>query len=232
VVIYPNVDVENFQIGQQDGDFYVTASRIVPYKQIPLIINAFKQMPSRKLIVIGTGPLLKECIATAPSNVQVLGYQPDDVLHDHLMRARAFIFAAEEDFGIAPVEAQACGAAQAHVGRSFDLPHATALVTGIGALNMLEATRKLAPDARFLQASSAELFGNTSISPQNEDTPFKPRSPYGAAKLLAYSLAVNYFEGYGLFAANGIFFNYESPLRSTEFCHSQNHLGSCCFRCP
>jgi GDPmannose 4,6-dehydratase len=108
-------------------------------------------------------------------------------------------------------------AAQAHVGRSFDLPHATALVTGIGALNMLEATRRLAPDARFLQASSAELFGNTSISPQNEDTPFKPRSPYGAAKLLAYSLAVNYFEAYGLFAANGIFFNYESPLRSTEF---------------
>jgi len=109
VVIYPNVDVENFQIGQQDGDFYITASRIVPYKHIPLIINAFKQMPSRKLVVIGAGPLLKECIAAAPSNVQVLGYQPDEVLRDHLMRARAFIFAAEEDFGIAPVEAQACG---------------------------------------------------------------------------------------------------------------------------
>lgn len=109
VVIYPNVDVENFQIGQQDGDFYITASRIVPYKQIPLIINAFKLMPSRKLVVIGAGPLLNECIATAPSNVRVLGYQPDNVLRDHLMRARAFIFAAEEDFGIAPVEAQACG---------------------------------------------------------------------------------------------------------------------------
>jgi GDPmannose 4,6-dehydratase len=108
-------------------------------------------------------------------------------------------------------------AAQAHVGRSFDTPHATALVTGIGALNMLEAMRKLAPAARFLQASSAELYGNTPISPQNEDTPFKPRSPYGAAKLYAYSLAVNYFEAYGLFVANGIFFNYESPLRSTEF---------------
>jgi GDPmannose 4,6-dehydratase len=108
-------------------------------------------------------------------------------------------------------------AAQAHVGRSFDTPHATALVTGIGALNMLEAMRKLAPSARFLQASSAELYGNTPISPQNEETPFKPRSPYGAAKLYAYSLAVNYFEAYGLFAANGIFFNYESPLRSTEF---------------
>lgn len=108
-------------------------------------------------------------------------------------------------------------AAQAHVGRSFQTPHATALVTGIGALNMLEATRKLAPSARFLQASSAELYGNTVISPQNEETPFKPRSPYGAAKLYAYSLAVNYFEAYGLFAANGIFFNYELPLRSTEF---------------
>jgi glycosyltransferase involved in cell wall biosynthesis len=109
VVIYPNVDVESFRIGQQDGDFYVTASRIVPYKHIPLIINAFKQMPSRKLIVIGAGPLLNECIATAPPNVKVLGYQPDDVLQDYLKRARAFIFAAEEDFGIAPLEAQACG---------------------------------------------------------------------------------------------------------------------------
>jgi GDPmannose 4,6-dehydratase len=108
-------------------------------------------------------------------------------------------------------------AAQAHVGRSFDLPHATALVTGMGALNMLEAMRKLAPAARFLQASSAELFGNTLISPQNEETPFKPRSPYGAAKLFAYSLVVNYFEAYGLFASNAIFFNYESPLRSTEY---------------
>jgi GDPmannose 4,6-dehydratase len=108
-------------------------------------------------------------------------------------------------------------AAQAHVGRSFDTPHATALVTGLGALNMLEAMRKLAPAARFMQASSAELYGNASIFPQSEETPFKPRSPYGAAKLFAYSLAVNYFEAYGLFVANAIFFNYESPLRSTEF---------------
>jgi glycosyltransferase involved in cell wall biosynthesis len=108
-VIYPNVDVDKFEVGQQEGDFYVTASRIVPYKKIPLIVSAFKQMPSRKLIVIGDGPLLSECIALASPNVKVLGYQPDDVLLAHLMRARAFIFAAEEDFGIAPVEAQACG---------------------------------------------------------------------------------------------------------------------------
>ncbi|HYK51282.1 MAG TPA: GDP-mannose 4,6-dehydratase [Terriglobales bacterium] len=108
-------------------------------------------------------------------------------------------------------------AAQAHVGRSFELPHATALVTGVGALNMLEAMRKRAPAARFLQASSAELFGNTAISPQSEATPFKPRSPYGAAKLFAYSLAVTYCEAFRLFASNAILFNYESPLRSTEF---------------
>ena len=109
VVIYPNVDVEKFAVGQQNGDFYVTASRIVPYKQIPLIIEAFRQMPSRKLIVIGSGPLLRRCLDRSPPNVIVLGYQPDAVLREHLMRARAFIFAAEEDFGIAPVEAQACG---------------------------------------------------------------------------------------------------------------------------
>lgn len=127
-------------------------------------------------------------------------------------------------------------AAQAHVGRSFDLPHATALVTGIGALNMLEAMRRCAPFARFLQASSAELFGNTSILPQNENTTFKVRSPYGAAKLFAYSLAVNYFEAYGLFVSNGIFFNYESPLRSTEFVTRKITSGVADFvvhnRCP
>jgi GDPmannose 4,6-dehydratase len=127
-------------------------------------------------------------------------------------------------------------AAQAHVGRSFVLPQATALVTGIGALNMLEAMRECAPSARFLQASSAELFGNTSIFPQSEETPFKPRSPYGAAKLFAYSLVVNYVEAYGLFASNAIFFNYESPLRSTEFVTRKITTGVADFvvhgRCP
>jgi GDPmannose 4,6-dehydratase len=82
---------------------------------------------------------------------------------------------------------------------------------------MLEAMRQYTPKARFLQASSAELYGNTTIFPQSENTPFKPRSPYGAAKLFAYALTVNYFEAYGLFASNAIFFNYESPLRSTEY---------------
>jgi glycosyltransferase involved in cell wall biosynthesis len=130
-VIYPNVDVDKFQLGQQDGDFYVTASRIVPYKKISLIISAFKQMPSRKLIVIGDGPLLKECIANASPNVKVLGYQPDDVLCSHLMKAKAFIFAAEEDFGIAPVEAQACGTPVIAFGRGGALETVIDGETGI-----------------------------------------------------------------------------------------------------
>ena len=109
VVIYPNVDVESFTVGQQDGDFYFTSSRIVPYKKIHLIVEAFKHMPDRRLVVIGAGPLLQKCIDIATPNVKVLGYQPDDVLREHLKRAKAFIFAAEEDFGIAPLEAQACG---------------------------------------------------------------------------------------------------------------------------
>jgi glycosyltransferase involved in cell wall biosynthesis len=108
-VIYPNVEVENFTVGKQDGDFYVTVSRLVPYKQIPLIIEAFRRMPARKLVVIGDGPLLQRCMSDSPPNVEILGYQPDDVIHRYLESARAFIFAAEEDFGIAPVEAQACG---------------------------------------------------------------------------------------------------------------------------
>jgi GDP-mannose 4,6-dehydratase len=121
-------------------------------------------------------------------------------------------------------------AARAHVGRSFQTPHATTLATGIGALNMLEATRKLAPAARFLQASSAELYGNTLISPQNEETPFKPRSPYGAAKLYAYSLAVNYFEAYGLFRRERNFFQLRVALTVDGICHPQNNVWSRRFR--
>ena len=130
-VIYPNVDVDKFQLGQQDGDFYVTASRIVPYKKISLIVSAFNRMPSRKLIVIGDGPQLKECIANASPNVKVLGYQPDDVLCSHLMKAKAFIFAAEEDFGIAPVEAQACGTPVIAFGRGGALETVIDGETGI-----------------------------------------------------------------------------------------------------
>ena len=108
-VLYPPVDVEAFTPGGARDDVYVTASRMVPYKRIDLIVEAFATMPSRRLIVIGDGPDAGRIRMNAASNVQFLGHQPFEVLRDHLRRGRAFIFAAEEDFGIAPLEAQACG---------------------------------------------------------------------------------------------------------------------------
>lgn len=110
-VIYPPVDTDAFAVEQNKGGFYLTASRMVPYKRIDLIVEAFAQMPNRKLVVIGDGPEFPKVQAKAKgaSNVQLLGYQPFEVLRDYMQKARAFVFAAEEDFGIAPVEAQACG---------------------------------------------------------------------------------------------------------------------------
>lgn len=108
-VIHPPVDIERFTIGDSREDFYVTMSRLVPYKRIPLIVEAFHHMPERRLVVIGDGPEMPAVMAAAGPNVTVLGGQSNDVVVSHLQRAKAFLFAAEEDFGIAPVEAQACG---------------------------------------------------------------------------------------------------------------------------
>jgi glycosyltransferase involved in cell wall biosynthesis len=108
-VIYPPVDVERFTPNGAREDFYVTASRMVPYKRMDLIVGAFASMPARRLVVIGDGPEFKRVHSRGASNVQFLRQQPFEVLRDHLRRARAFVFAAEEDFGIAPMEAQACG---------------------------------------------------------------------------------------------------------------------------
>lgn len=107
--IYPPVDVSAFTLHERKEDFYLTASRMVPYKKMDIIVDAFSSMPDKKLIVIGDGPDMKKLKAKAGSNVVILGYQPFEVLKDHMQRARAFIFAAEEDFGITPLEAQACG---------------------------------------------------------------------------------------------------------------------------
>ena len=108
-VVYPPVDVAGFSLCESKDDFYLTASRMVPYKRIDLIVEAFSSMPLKKLVVIGDGPDFQSLKAAAGPNVTFLGYQPGSVLKDHLQRARAFVFAAEEDFGIIPVEAQACG---------------------------------------------------------------------------------------------------------------------------
>uniref|UniRef100_E1T824 Glycosyl transferase group 1 n=1 Tax=Burkholderia sp. (strain CCGE1003) TaxID=640512 RepID=E1T824_BURSG len=108
-VIFPPVDVEAFTLCTAKEDFYLTASRMVPYKKIDLIVQAFARMPERKLVVIGDGPDMQKIRAKAGPNVEIMGYQPFNVLKDRMSRAKAFVFAAEEDFGISVVEAQACG---------------------------------------------------------------------------------------------------------------------------
>ena len=110
-------------------------------------------------------------------------------------------------------------AAQSHVAVSFEEPEYTANSDALGTLRILEAIRilKLEKKTRFYQASTSELYGSVQQSPQNENTPFYPRSPYGVAKLYAYWMTVNYREGYNMFACNGILFNHESPVRGETF---------------
>ena len=107
-VIYPPVDVDRFQLEEQKDDYYLTASRLVPYKKIDLIVEAFSKT-DKKLVVIGDGPDMAKIKEKASSNIEILGYQPDNVLIEYMQKTKAFVFAAEEDFGIIPVEAQACG---------------------------------------------------------------------------------------------------------------------------
>jgi len=108
-------------------------------------------------------------------------------------------------------------AAQSFVGTSWEQPGATADIDGIGALNMLEAIRTVKPEARFYQASTSEMFGLVQAIPQNEDTPFYPRSPYGVAKLYGHWITKNYRESYDMYACSGILFNHESERRGKEF---------------
>ena len=108
-------------------------------------------------------------------------------------------------------------AAQSFVGVSFDQPLATAHITGLGAVHLLEAIRIVNPKIKFYQASTSEMFGEVQAIPQLESTPFYPRSPYGVAKLYAHWMTINYRESYGIFGSSGILFNHESPLRGREF---------------
>lgn len=107
--IYPPVDVGSFALRSGKSNFYITASRMVPYKKVDLIVRAFAQMPDRRLIVVGDGPDYRKACAHATPNVEFLGFQPMESLVDYMRRAKAFVFAAEEDFGIVAVEAMACG---------------------------------------------------------------------------------------------------------------------------
>ena len=108
-VIYPPVDVDKFELCEEKKDYYLTASRMVPYKKIKLIVEAFNEMPDKKLVVIGDGPEFAKTKAIARENITMMGYKPYEVLKEKMQHAKAFVFAAEEDFGITPIEAQACG---------------------------------------------------------------------------------------------------------------------------
>ncbi|MGF6758829.1 glycosyltransferase family 4 protein [Paraburkholderia sp. GAS42] len=108
-VIAPPVDVNKFDVCAQKDDFYLTASRMVQYKRMAMIVEAFSATPDRRLVVLGDGPEMASIRSKAGPNVQILGYQPFEVLKDYMQRAKAFVFAAEEDFGLVSVEAQACG---------------------------------------------------------------------------------------------------------------------------
>ncbi|MFW5453794.1 glycosyltransferase family 4 protein [Thioalkalivibrio sulfidiphilus] len=130
-VIYPPVDVSSFTLREDKEDFYLTASRLVPYKRVDIIVEAFSTMPDKRLIVIGDGPDIEKIRVKANANVQLLGYQSFEVLRDYMQSAKAFVFAAEEDFGITPVEAQACGTPVIGYGKGGILETVTDGVTGV-----------------------------------------------------------------------------------------------------
>lgn len=143
VVIYPPVDVARFTPEGPREDYYVTASRLVPYKRIDLVVEAFAGLPDRRLVVIGEGPEQRRIRSKAGPNVMFLGAQPIPVLRQHLQRARAFVFAAEEDFGIAPVEAQACGTPVIAYGKG-------------GALETIHGLQHPQPTGVFFEEQSVE----------------------------------------------------------------------------
>jgi glycosyltransferase involved in cell wall biosynthesis len=150
IIVYPPVDVEAFTLRSQKEEFYLTASRMVPYKRIDLIVEAFSMMPGRRLIVIGDGPEMERIRAIAGPNIMFMGRLSDTMLVDYLQRARAFIFAAEEDFGILPVEAQACGTPVIAYGKGG------VLETVIG----LDAPDRAAPTGVFFPVQSVKSLSD------------------------------------------------------------------------
>ena len=144
-VVFPPVDVEKYEARADKDDFYVTVSRLVPYKRVDLIVEAFAAMPDKRLVVVGDGPEARKVRALAAPNVRVLGFQPDAVVRDLLQRARAFVFAAEEDFGIAPVEAHAAGTPVVAYGRG-------------GALDSVSGLGSPSPTGVFFHEQTAEAI--------------------------------------------------------------------------
>ncbi len=160
-VIHPPVDIEAFTPGQVRQNFYVTASRMVPYKRMDLVVEAFTRMPHRQLVVIGDGPEAARVSAKAGPNVRVLGRQPQAILREHLQQARAFVFAAEEDFGIAPVEALACGTPVIAYGKG-------------GALETVDGPHHRSPTGMFFYQQTAAAIQEAVEQFEGQEQRFSP----------------------------------------------------------
>ncbi|MDS7876046.1 glycosyltransferase family 4 protein [Klebsiella pasteurii] len=144
-VIYPPVDVKNFTLNENKEDYYFTASRLVPYKRIDLIVDAFNEMPDKKLVVIGDGSEMDKIKSKAKKNIVILGYQPNNIMQEHMKNAKAFVFAAEEDFGITPVEAQACGTPVIAFGKG-------------GVLETINSIENIKPTGLFFEKQNPECI--------------------------------------------------------------------------
>lgn len=171
-VIYPPVRLKEFFPGAKRGDFYLTASRLVPYKMVPMIAEAFSRMPDKRLIIVGDGPEAAKVRAAARSNVEYLGHQPQGVLLDLMQRARAFVFAAEEDLGVTLLETQACGTPVIAFGKGgaletvvdkvtgvfFDEQTPEALINAVGRFERIEKTFDPSRIRRHVEQFGEEVF--------------------------------------------------------------------------
>lgn len=129
--IHPNIDISNFELCEDKHDYYLASSRLVAYKKIDIIIEAFNRMPDKKLVVVGGGPNLEAYRKLAGQNIEVMGYQPFDVLKNKMQHAKAFVFAADEDFGMIPIEAESCGTPVIAYGHGGSLETVKENVTGL-----------------------------------------------------------------------------------------------------
>lgn len=158
--IYPNIDISNFELCEEKHDYYLASSRLVAYKKIDIIIKAFNRMPDRRLVVIGGGPNLETYRKMADKNVEVIGYQPFDVLKERMQHAKAFVFAADEDFGMIPIEAQSCGTPVIAYGHGGSLETVNEGRTG---MFFYEQT----PEAIIDAVKQFEAMGENSFKPKD-----------------------------------------------------------------
>lgn len=182
-VIYPPVDVKNFTFQENKKEYYVTASRMVPYKKIDLIVEAFTKMPDKELYVIGDGPDFSKINKIAGPNVKLLGFQDVNTLKTYMQNAKAFIFAAEEDFGIVPVEAQACGTPVVAFGRG-------------GALETVKGLDTDSPTGVFFDEQTVSSISDAVKKLEENYRRFKPENCRNNAELFSTHIFTKEFSSF------------------------------------